>query len=458
MSKIKPLILVVDDDRESLKIMAEVMDSSGYSVLTAPNGTEAFQLLNTNDIDVVLTDLYMPTINGMEIMNTAFKIKPETAVIIFTGHGSIENAVKAMQSGAFNYLTKPVNLEELRLTVKKALERKNLINENINLKRKVEKNYGFDNIVAHTKEMREILETVVQIAPSRANVLITGESGTGKELIANAIHYNSDRKNQPFVKLNCAVFAEGVLESELFGHEKGAFTGAIKSREGMFELADGGTLFLDEIGDIPLSTQVKMLRVLEEREFIRVGGNDTIKVDVRIITATNKDLKKAITEGTFREDLYFRLNVISIELPPLRKRQEDIPFMIHRFITEFCQDNNRPQMALQNEALESLVKYHWPGNVRELRNVIESLVVRIRGEEIKADDLPNQIRNDVPVKPVPDLGTGASVHEMEKKLIQKTLTETHGNKTKTAKILGIGLRTLYRKLKEYQLESDPLSK
>lgn len=452
MSKSKPIILVVDDDMSSLDAMCETLRRADYQVVPAHSGAEAFQYLSNNDVDLVLTDLFMPTINGMEIMNAARRNDPNIAVIIFTGHGTIENAVEAMKAGAFHYLTKPINIEELRLTVKKALERRELISENIDLKRKVDRKFGFENIIANSKVMQEILDTVVQIAPTRANVLITGDSGTGKELIANAIHYNSNRKNEPFIKVNCAVLAEGVLESELFGHEKGSFTGAIKSRKGMFEMADGGTLFLDEIGDIPLSTQVKLLRVIEEREFVRVGGMESIKINVRLIAATNRDLKKAIQDETFREDLYFRLNVVSLIIPPLRERREDIPIMVQRFMDEFCQENGKPSMTLRKEALEAFMKYKWPGNVRELKNAVESLVVRLKEPVITLDDLPSHIRQNDNI-PSPALTVGLTLKEMEKELIAKTLESVKGNKTQAAKTLGIGLRTLYRKMTEYQLDN-----
>lgn len=451
MTKREPTILVVDDEPESLSVMSESLERVGYHVVPAKSGAEAFQYLTSNDVDVVLTDLKMPTIDGMEILIAARKNDPNTAVIIITGYGTIETAVEAMKAGAFHYLTKPINIEELRLTVKKALERKDLITENLDLKRKVDRKFGFENIIANSQRMHEILDTVVQIAPTRANVLITGESGTGKELIANAIHYNSTRKDQPFVKLNCAVLAEGVLESELFGHEKGAFTGAIKSRKGRFEMADGGTIFLDEIGDIPPSTQVKLLRVLEEREFVRVGGTENVKVDVRLITATNRDLKKAIEAGNFREDLFFRLNVVSIELPPLRERREDIPLMVQKFLEEFCKENNKPVMTVSHDALEVLVRYSWPGNVRELKNVMESLVVRLKENEIKVEDLPDQISHSTSGNSAV-VNVGASLEDMERELIRRTLQSVDGNKTKASQILKVGLRTLHRKIKEFQLE------
>ena len=451
MDKFKSTILVVDDDPASLSAMHDTLERVGYHVVSAKSGAEAFQFITTNEVDVVLTDLNMPTINGMEILAAAKKNDPNTSVIIVTGFGTIENAVEAMKSGAFHYLTKPINIEELRLVVKKALEQRTLISENIALKRKVVRTFGFENIIAKSKQMMEIIDTVVQVAPSRANVLITGESGTGKELIANAIHYNSNRKDQPFIKLNCAVFGEGVLESELFGHEKGSFTSAVKSRKGMFEQADGGTLFLDEIGDIPPATQVKLLRVLEEREFTRVGGNEVIRVDVRLITATNKDLKKAITEGTFRDDLYFRLNVVSIEMPPLRERKDEIPLMVQKFMAEFCEDNAKPMLSIQQEALDVLQRYSWPGNVRELRNLTESLVVRSKGLEITLHDIPAHIRERSESTQT-TMPVGTSLKDMERELILRTLESVGGNKTQAAKVLKIGLRTLYRKMEEYHID------
>jgi two-component system, NtrC family, response regulator HydG len=340
----------------------------------------------------------------------------------------------------------------LRVVVKNAIEKQRLIAENILLKKKIEQKFGFENIIANSKPMHEIIETIEQIAPTRANVLITGESGTGKELIANAIHYHSPRVKEELVKLHCAALAEGVLESELFGHEKGAFTGAIKSRKGMFELADNGTLFLDEVSEIPLSTQVKLLRVIEEQEFMRVGGSKSIKVDVRIVAATNKDLRQAVAAGRFRDDLFFRLNVVEIHIPPLRERQDDIQIMIKRFLEEAAQQNHKPIPSISPEAISALVEYAWPGNVRELRNVIESVLVTLRTETIQIADLPHQISKvSFTERRQPELPVGLSLEEAEKELIRKTLASYAGNKTKTAEILQIGLRTLHRKIKQYNL-------
>jgi DNA-binding NtrC family response regulator len=452
MEPTAPKILVVDDDQNTLTAMAESLARVGYEIITAKNGTEAFQLLTSAPIDLVVTDLKMPTIDGMEILTAARRINPNIGVIIITGYGTVESAVEAMKSGASNYLTKPVNIEELRLVVKNAFEKQKLIAENIQLKKKIEQKYGFENIVANSKEMHEIIETIKQIAPTRANILITGESGTGKELIANAIHYQSTRAQEPLVKLHCAALAEGVLESELFGHEKGAFTGAIRSRKGMFELADKGTLFLDEVSEIPLSTQVKLLRVIEEQEFIRVGGMKNINVDVRIIAATNKDLKQAVADGKFRDDLFFRLNVISIHLPTLRNRIDDIPLMLHRFLEETARENNKPIPQISPEAVNAFIRYDWPGNVRELRNVIESVLVTLRRDIIHLTDLPPYI-SKLPISPaIPaELPVGLSMEEIEKEMIRRTVSKVDGNKMKAAAILKIGLRTLHRKIKQYGL-------
>ncbi|MDI6783291.1 MAG: sigma-54 dependent transcriptional regulator [bacterium] len=446
-------ILVVDDDPGSLSAMTEALERVGYELYPARSGAEAFQLLNSNQVDLVLTDLKMPTIDGMEILTAARRIDPNIGVIIITGYGSIENAVEAMKSGATHYLTKPINIEELQLVVKNALEKQKLIAENIQLKKKIEQKYGFENIIANSKPMHEIIETIKQIAPTRANVLITGESGTGKELIANAIHFHSTRANEPLIKLHCAALAEGVLESELFGHEKGAFTGAIRNRKGMFELADNGTLFLDEVSEIPLSTQVKLLRVIEEQEFMRVGGIKSIKVDVRIIAATNKDLKQAVADGKFRDDLFFRLNVVGIHIPPLRERQEDIPIMVTRFFAEVAKENNKPVPTISQEAIPALARYDWPGNVRELRNVIESVLVTLRSDTIQISDLPTYISKlPAPTGQQAELPVGLSMEEVEKEMIHRTLSRVNGNRTKAATILKIGLRTLHRKIKQYGLE------
>lgn len=446
-------ILVVDDDQGSLSAMQEVLDRAGYEVIAVRSGAEAYQLLNATQFDLVLTDLKMPTIDGMEILNAAKRIDPNIGVIIITGYGSIENAVNAMKSGALHYLSKPINIDELRVVVKNALEKQQLIAENLLLKKTIEQKFGFENIIANSRPMHEIIETIKQIAPTRANVLITGESGTGKELIANAIHYHSTRANAALIKLHCAALAEGVLESELFGHEKGAFTGAVRSRKGMFELADNGTLFLDEVSEIPLSTQVKLLRVIEEQEFMRVGGSKNIKVDVRIVAATNKDLKQAVADGRFRDDLFFRLNVVGINIPPLRNRKDDIPIMIQRFLTESAQENNKPIPSISPEAISALVEYQWPGNVRELRNVIESVLVTLKGDTIQITDLPRQISPVSSVIPrQPELPVGLSIEDAEKELIRRTLDGVKGNKTKAANILKIGLRTLHRKIKQYNLQ------
>jgi two-component system NtrC family response regulator/two-component system response regulator HydG len=348
-------------------------------------------------------------------------------------------------------MEKPIDLVKLRVLIHKALEKRALAVENIALRESLRQKYRFDNIVGASQKMSEIYQIVTQVAPTNATVLITGESGTGKELIANAIHYNSPRKERPLVKLNCASLSETLLESELFGHEKGAFTGAISRRKGRFEIADGGTLFLDEIGGVSLAVQVKLLRVLQEREFERVGGNETIKVDVRLVTATNKDLKKAVEEGTFREDLFYRIHVVTIDVPPLRERKEDIPPLVSHFINKFAAENKKNVKGVTDEALLLLTSYDYPGNVRELENIIESAVVMATGNLIDVSVLPQSVRSVTPARESISLPVGSTLTDVEKRLIGETLRLTGGNKVQAAKVLGIGTRTLYRKIKEYNL-------
>ncbi len=371
-------------------------------------------------------------------------------VIILTGHGTIESAVQAMHDGAYDFLTKPVNLDRLSLLVKRALASRELAVQNRAMQEELERRSGFASIIGRSAEMRQVFEMVRQVAPSRSSVLITGESGSGKEMIAEALHYNSPRKDKPFIKLHCAALTESLLESELFGHEKGAFTGAIARKRGRFELAHLGTLFLDEIGEINQNVQIKLLRVLEEKKFERVGGEETVEMDVRLIAATNRDLKEAIAKGTFREDLYYRLNVVNIHIPPLRERKEDIPLLVAAFLREFSQENGKPIEGIDAKARLALYNYSWPGNVRQLRNSIESAVVLSKGTTITMDDLPPNIRGETGTDSL-RLAVGASLADVEKEVIRSTLAREGGNKSRTAEILGIGRKTLHRKIEEYGL-------
>ena len=387
----KDKLLIIDDEKNIREGLQRALTLDGYDVMLASDGREALDRIEEGDIDLVITDLKMPRLSGEELMKDALENYPYLPIIILTGHGTIENAVEAMRNGAYDFITKPLNIDKLSLIVKRALENSSLKRQNRELLNQLKKKYSFENIIGKSAAMKKVFETVELVAPSRANVLIYGESGTGKEMIADAIHHNSPRRDKPYVKVHCAALPETLLESELFGHEKGAFTGAIMRKRGRFELASLGTIFLDEIGEISLKTQVKLLRVIQEREFERVGGEHPVKVDVRIISATNKNLKEEIERGNFREDLYYRLDVVSIHVPPLRDKKDDIPLMVHKFIEDFSRENNKEIEGITNGALKSLMSYKWPGNVRELRNVIESIVVLTKSKVITEQDLPPDI-------------------------------------------------------------------
>jgi len=390
----------------------------------------------------------------LELLRRVQAISPTTIFIIMTAYGSVDTAVKAIKEGAYDYLTKPINIDQLELLLARALKSKELEAENIYLKEQLEKRFGLENMIGHSRAMENVFELIRQISPSNATILITGKSGTGKELVARAIHQQSPRKNKPFVPIHCAALSPSLLESELFGHEKGAFTGAINQKKGKFEIADGGTIFLDEVNEIPLEMQVKLLRFLEMREFERVGGNRSIKVDVRLLAASNSDLQVMVKEHRMREDLYFRLNVVKIELPPLRDRREDIPLLVHAFINEFSQVDRKKVTGITPEALGILQYYDWPGNVRELRNCIESMVVLAKKPILNEDDIPAEIRRlqtDIPVFSSPD---SLNIKTMEKELIRGAIAQESGNKKRAAEQLGISRRTLYRKMEEYGLKSQ----
>src|SRR5512143_1086799 len=385
-------ILVVDDEPGMRSLLKKVLSKEGYFVTPFEKGEEALDALSSEDYDLAILDIEMPGLNGIELLKRIKRKDAGLNVVMITAYGSLQSAVEAMRLGAYDYLTKPFQMDEIKLVVEKALERERLITENRELHRELEEQYRFTGIVGKSPRMEEVYELVSRVAGTNASVLIQGESGTGKELVARSIHYNSRRKGSPLVILNCAALAEGVLESELFGHEKGAFTGAIRRKAGRFELAHGGTLFLDEIGEIPIATQLKLLRVLQEHEFERVGGEKTIKVDVRIIAATNRDLMAAVREGRFREDLYYRLNVVTINMPPLRERREDVPALAGHFLAKFAQETGKHVEGIDHRAMEMLVHYDWPGNVRELENIMERAVVLEKGDTVTPASLPLQLR------------------------------------------------------------------
>jgi len=442
---IKFKILVADDEKNIREGLAASLEMDGYKTVCAADGNEAWKLFGKGDIDLVITDLRMPGIDGGELMRRILAETPGFPVIILTGHGTVENAVSAMREGAWDFLTKPVNLGRLSMLVKRALENRELVLRHRQMEAELERKRLSQNMIGKSPAMRKVLDTIGRVAPTRASVLITGESGVGKELVADAIHELSPRKGKPMVKVHCAALSSNLLESELFGHEKGAFTGAVSRRRGRFELANGGTLFLDEIGEIDQNLQIKLLRVLQEREFERVGGEETVETDVRIIAATNRDLKAEIERGNFREDLYFRLNVVSLNVPPLRDRKDDIPIMAANFLKEFSKDNDKAVEGINEKAYSRLHAYNWPGNIRELRNCIESAVVMCRGSLITEDDLPPALQSagDEDWVRVP---VNISLEEAEKIIIRGAVTYHKGNKSRAAETLGIGRKTLHRKL------------
>lgn len=449
-------ILIVDDEKNIRNGLSKVLALEGYETLVAEHGEEAWRIINTSDIDLVISDLKMPKLSGEKLLKRITSAYPTVPVIILTGHGTIETAVNAMRDGAFDFVTKPINLDRLTLLVKRALANRELHKKHEALKREVDqlkKRTEYSAIIGKSLKMRKMMEAINQVADTKASVLITGESGVGKELVADALHELSSRSNGPYVKVHCAALSESLLESELFGHEKGAFTGAVAQKKGRFELADKGTIFLDEIGEINASVQIKILRVLQEKTFERVGGETTIQVDTRIISATNRDLKAEIERGEFREDLFYRLNVVNIEVPPLRERKEDIPLLMTSFLHEFNEENGKSIEGFTPKAQAILYRYSWPGNIRELRNCIESAIVMCKGNMIDIDDLPLNVRSGITDDQI-TIPLGCTLDNAEKEIIKATLAYCKGNKSKAAEVLGIGRKTLHRKVQEYKLDEE----
>ncbi|MDB4972030.1 MAG: Response regulator of zinc sigma-54-dependent two-component system [Myxococcaceae bacterium] len=445
----KGRVLVVDDEVDALSALAELLQEDGFVTETAADGRRALDMLESFDPDVVLTDLKMPVLDGLGLIAQGRPRVPHAAFVVMTAFGSIDNAVEALRAGAENYLTKPVDLEAVCALVARACEKAQLSREASDLRRRVAERFDMGRILGEHPSMQRMMKVVAQVAPSRATVLISGESGTGKELIAAAIHQNSPRANAPFVRLNCAALAESLLESELFGHERGAFTGAMTRREGRFQQAHGGTLFLDEVSEIPLPIQVKLLRFLQEKTFERVGGNETVTVDVRIVAATNRELRERMQEGSFREDLYYRLNVVQVDVPPLRVRKSDIPLLAHAFLRRLAADNNREIRGFTDEAMTCLLSYPWPGNVRELENAVERAVVLCQDERIGADALPSY--GAKPYGQLPLLLPGVSLVELERLAILQTLEAVGGSTAKAAELLGTSQRKIQYRLKEWGL-------
>lgn len=461
----KYAILIVDDDRNTRDGLARALRRN-YRIHVAESAERALDVLDREEVHILLSDLRMPGMDGLTLLQRAMAKNPGIICILLTAYGSVETAVEAMKAGAYDFLTKPVNLDHLDLLLKRALRTREMESENLSLREALEDKFGLESIIGSSSVMRTLFETVKQAAPTQASVLIQGESGTGKELVAHALHRLSTRSKGPFVAIHCASLSPTLLESELFGHEKGAFTGAVSRRKGRFELADGGTLFLDEVSEIDPSVQVKLLRVLEERKFERVGGDETIEVDIRLIAATNRDLKELVAKGVFREDLFFRLDVVNISLPPLRERTGDIPLLCDYFIKEFNKKNQKNIEGINQEAVNLLAAYTWPGNVRELRNTIEKMVVMCRGKRLTMRDMPSNIRDivDITVHAAGRSGKAGtcvmpgteSLAAAERAMILAVLEKNNSNRTKAAAELGISRRTLHRKLNIYRDEQKQL--
>jgi two-component system NtrC family response regulator len=452
-------ILIVDDEKNYLTILSAVLDEEGFEVLTALSGQEALEIQKTSDLDLVLTDMKMPEMDGIELLENIKTLDPDLPVVMMTAHGTVDKAVEAMQKGAYTYILKPFDNERLTIYVKKAIAVYQVIKENRRLREAVESQYRFGNIIGKSKAIRDVFETIQKVAPSNATVMIEGESGTGKELVAKSIHFNSSRRDKPFVAVNCSALAESLLESELFGHEKGAFTGAVAMKKGRFELADGGTLFLDEIGELSQNLQVKLLRVLQEKAFERVGGMRSLTVDIRILAATNKNLKDEMIRGGFREDLFYRLNVVHIHLPLLKQRQEDIRLLVNHFIDKYSSERKSDVSVtgVDQEVDRLFYDYSWPGNVRELENVIERVMILCPGDTITVSDLPkgfkDSVYNTLHLEGIPaNAKLSDTLAMIEKAMIERALKMANNVQAHAAEMLGIGKSGLNQKLKKYNLD------
>lgn len=459
----KDKILVADDEQSMREFLDIMLKKEGYKVSLASHGEEVLKLAEKDIFDLILLDIRMPKLDGIAVLKKVKALSPETIVIMITAYASADTAIKAMKEGAYDYITKPFKVDEIKLIIKNALEKKNLQKENILLKQAVRDRYHFDNIIGQSPKMLALYDLLEKVSPTKTNILVTGESGTGKELVAKAIHYNSPRRDKPFVTLNCGAIPESLIESELFGHMKGAFTDAIATKKGLFEMADEGTIFLDEISELPLLMQVKLLRVLQDKEFKRVGGTEDIRVDVRIISASNKDLEEAVKEKQFREDLFYRLNVIQLKLPPLRERREDISLLAIRFLKRYSEELNKNITGISPEALRILLNYDYPGNVRELQNIIERAVALEGTQELTAQNLSSYLDQQPSLKKgpidleIPNEGIDLEkvVEDLERNLLVKALDRTKGIKKKAAELLHINFRSMRYRLEKYGLSNEP---
>jgi DNA-binding NtrC family response regulator len=463
-------ILIVEDEPKMLRLLELNLVDDGHATRTASSAENGLKILGSDRIDLVLSDVKLPGMNGLEFLQAVKRANADIPVVMMTAYGTVESAVEAMKDGASDYVLKPFSIEEIKLVVRKELEVRRLHEENRQLREALGQRYQFENIVGSSARMQEVLAMVAQVAPTNSTVLLGGESGVGKDMIARAIHQHSRRVNGPFVKINCTAIPENLLESELFGYEKGAFTGASTAKPGKFELADKGTIFLDEIGDMPGSLQVKLLRVLQEREFERLGGTKTIKVDVRVVAATNQDLRAALEQGTFREDLYYRLNVVPVSIPPLREHKEDIPYLVDHFLARFAENSGKAIEGITPEAMEVLISFHWPGNVRELENIIERAVVMASGPKIDVGDIRLDIAKPAGgesaaaasasgenISAMPFLPQGMTLEQFEDKLIQEALERAGGNKSQAARLLGLSRNALRYRLSKIGVPDEPES-
>ena len=450
-------ILLIDDEENFRHMLSVILKKRGYDVETARNGIDGLKKVDTGSYDTVLCDIRMPEMDGLEFLKEAQKAGCESTIIMMSAYGTLDTAIEAMKLGAYDYISKPFKPDEIILTLKKAEERERLRRENLFLKKEVQKEYSFENIISKNERMRQLFDTIRKVAKYKSTILIEGESGTGKELVAKAIHFNSDRSNNPFIPINCGAIPENLLESELFGHTKGSFTNAVRTKKGLFEEADGGTIFLDEIGELPFQLQVKLLRVLQDGEIRRIGESRAIKIDVRIIAASIKDLDKEVREGKFRDDLFYRLNVLPMKIPPLRDRKEDVPLLVEHFINKYSRELGKPIEGIIPEALNSLLNYSWNGNVRELENVIERAIVLTESNHIQAENLPVEIQNPKEESRFSLLNDELSIKKasryLEIDLIKKALIKTKGNHTHAAKLLEISHRALLYKIKEYGIDT-----
>jgi DNA-binding NtrC family response regulator len=450
-----PAILIVEDEAKMRRLLELNLGEDGFMTFSAGDAETGLKLLQQNHIDLVVTDLKLPGMNGLEFLQMIKRQSEALPVVVMTAFGSVETAVEAMKSGASDYVLKPFSLTEMRMVIRKELDVRNLREENRSLREALGKRYSHPNVVARSPKMQEVLATVERVAPTNATVLLGGESGVGKDLIARAIHEKSRRANGPFLKINSTAIPENLLESELFGFEKGAFTGAVASKPGKFELADKGTLFLDEIGDVPPATQVKLLRVLQEREFERLGGTRTIKVDVRLIAATNRDLRAALEQGTFREDLYYRLNVVPIDIAPLRERKEDIPDLVNLFVSRFAAESGKLIEGITPQAIEILVNYHWPGNVRELQNIVERACALSKGPQLEVSDIHIDARPSKSGNGAPGfLPEGMTLEQWEDEMVQEALRRANGNKSQAARLLGLSRNALRYRLSKIGIADE----